>query len=139
MKKVAVITGGGHGIGKAAAEAFQREGMTVCTADILPGCSFTGDVGKREDLEAFAREVITHYRRVDVLVNNAPPPMKGIDECSYEDFQYALAVGVTAPFYLTRLFLPFFAPGASVINISSSKLMYFKIHNLIFPLCCFLL
>ncbi len=121
MQKVAVITGGGHGIGKAAAEAFRREGMAVCTADILPGCSFTGDVGRKEDVEAFARFVMTRYGRVDVLVNNAPPLMKGIDECSYEDFRRALDVGVTAPFYLTKLFLPVFAAGASVINISSSR------------------
>ena len=47
--------------------------------------------------------------------------MKGISECSWEDFSYALAVGVTAPFYLTKLLLPLFAPGASVINISSSR------------------
>ena len=47
--------------------------------------------------------------------------MKGIDECSWDEFSYALAVGVTAPFYLTKLFLPYFAPGASVINIASSR------------------
>ncbi len=121
MEKVAVITGGGHGIGKATAEAFRREGMAVCTADILPGCWFTGDVGRQEDLEAFAEKVTACYGRVDVLVNNAPPPMKGIDTCSWADFQYSLAVGVTAPYYLTKLLLPIFAPGASVINISSSR------------------
>jgi NAD(P)-dependent dehydrogenase (short-subunit alcohol dehydrogenase family) len=47
--------------------------------------------------------------------------MKGIDECSYEEFSYALAVGVTAPFYLAKLFSPHFAKGASIINISSSR------------------
>ena len=47
--------------------------------------------------------------------------MKGIDECSYEEFQYALAVGVTAPFYLTKLLTPHLAPGASIINIASSR------------------
>jgi NAD(P)-dependent dehydrogenase (short-subunit alcohol dehydrogenase family) len=47
--------------------------------------------------------------------------MKGIDECSYEEFSYALAVGVTAPFYLAKLFAPHFAQGASIINISSSR------------------
>ena len=47
--------------------------------------------------------------------------MRGIDECSYEEFQDALAVGVTAPFYLTKLLMPYFAPGASVVNISSSR------------------
>lgn len=47
--------------------------------------------------------------------------MKGLDECTYDEFQYALSVGVTAPFYLTKLFLPYFREGASVINISSSR------------------
>ena len=47
--------------------------------------------------------------------------MKGIDECSYEEFQYALAVGVTAPFYLSKLFAPHFREGACIINISSSR------------------
>ncbi len=47
--------------------------------------------------------------------------MKGIDECSYEEFQYALSVGVTAPFYLTKLFVPHFLKGAAIVNISSSR------------------
>ena len=47
--------------------------------------------------------------------------MKGIDECSYEEFQYVLSVGVTAPFYLVKLFMPYLADGASIINISSSR------------------
>ena len=47
--------------------------------------------------------------------------MKGIDECSFEEFQYALNVGITAPFYLTKLFMPHLAEGASIINISSSR------------------
>ena len=47
--------------------------------------------------------------------------MKGIDECSYEDFEYALKVGVTAPFYLVKLFSGNLASGASIVNISSSR------------------
>ena len=47
--------------------------------------------------------------------------MKGIDECTYEEFNYALRVGVTAPFYLAKLFAPYFAPGAAIVNISSSR------------------
>lgn len=47
--------------------------------------------------------------------------MKGIDECSYEEFQYLLAVGVTAPFYLSKLFTTYFNRGSSIINISSSR------------------
>ncbi len=47
--------------------------------------------------------------------------MKGINDCSWDEFNYALRVGVTAPFYLTKLFLPYFAPGAAIVNISSSR------------------
>ncbi|MBR7040986.1 MAG: SDR family oxidoreductase [Clostridia bacterium] len=119
--KVAVITGGAHGIGKAIAEAFSREGAKVHVMDTAPGSGFVGDVGDKAALEAFARSVILESGRVDCLINNAPPLMKGIDECSYEDFSRALAVGVTAPFYLTKLLMDHFAPGASVINISSSR------------------
>ena len=46
---------------------------------------------------------------------------KGIGECICEEFEYAQRVGVTAPFYLTKLFLPHFAPGASIVNISSGR------------------
>ena len=59
--------------------------------------------------------------KVDYLINNALPLMKGIEECSYEEFNYALKVGITAPFYLTKLFLPYFAPDAAIVNISSSR------------------
>ncbi len=121
-EKVAVITGGGHGIGQAIARCFLEEGARVAILDRNPGEHiFQGDVGNKKDLEAFAREVQTRYGRVDYLVNNAPPAMKGIEECSYEEFMGALAVGVAAPFYLTRLLMGSFAPGAAVVNISSSR------------------
>ena len=119
--KVAVITGGAHGIGRAIADAFLREGAVVHIIDLQPGDWFVGDVGDRETLERFAAYVIEKSGHVDFLVNNALPLMKGIDECTWEDFSRALAVGVTAPFYLTKLLAPSFAAGASVVNISSSR------------------
>ena len=119
--KTAVITGGAHGIGRATAEAFSREGAEVHIMDIRTGNWFVGDVSDKRALECFAGSVAAKSGQVDYLINNALPLMKGIDECSWEDFTNALTVGVTAPFYLTKLLMPFFAPGASVINIASSR------------------
>ena len=119
--KIAVVTGGAKGIGKAIAEEFRKAGAKVCIIDLLDNDGFTGDLAEQTVLENFARKVIAEHGNVDYLINNALHLMKGIDECSYEEFNYALRVGVTAPFYLTKLFAPHFAPGAAIVNISSSR------------------
>ncbi|MBM6927119.1 SDR family oxidoreductase [Pseudoflavonifractor phocaeensis] len=120
-QKVAVVTGGAKGIGRAIAQAFRQEGATVCIIDLLPNDYYVGDLANQTVLEDFAARVIQDHGHVDYLINNALPLMKGIDACSYEEFNYALRVGVTAPFYLTKLFAPYFAPGAAIVNISSSR------------------
>jgi len=119
--KVVVVTGGANGIGKCIAQEFAKQGAHVHVIDKAQGDHFVGDLADKATLERFAAHVIKTHGHIDVLVNNALPLMKGIDECSYEEFEYALAVGVTAPFYLSKLFAPYFAPGASIINISSSR------------------
>ncbi len=119
--KVVVVTGGAGGIGRCICEEFAKAGAVVCPIDIQENPCYVGDVGDKATLERFAAQVIADHGHVDVLVNNAPPQMKGILDCTWEDFTRALDVGVTAAFYLTRLFLPHFTPGASVINISSSR------------------
>ena len=119
--KVVVVTGGARGIGKCICEEFRKAGAKVCTIDLLENPYFVGDIGDEETLVRFAEKVIRDYGRVDYLINNAKPDFKGINECTWEEFNYALRVGVSAPFRLSQLFLPYFAEDACIINISSSR------------------
>ena len=119
--KVAIVTGGAQGIGRCIADEFIKAGASVYIIDIQDGPHFVGDISRKEVLEAFASFVLERHEKVDFIINNAIPAMKGLDECSYEDFEYAMKVGVTAPFYLVKLFSEHLAKGASIINLSSSR------------------
>ena len=121
QNKVIVITGGAGGIGKCIREEFEKLGAKVCIIDITENSYFTGDIGDEATLRRFAEKVIVEHGRVDCLINNAPPLFKGINACTYEEFNYALRVGISSAFLLAQLFQPYFAPGASIINISSSR------------------
>lgn len=119
--KIVVVTGGAKGIGERIATRFQEEGATVEIIDKSKGDLYVGDVGDKTVLEDFARFVTDKYGKVDILVNNALPIMKGIKDATWEDFIYAQKVGVAAPFYLAKLFRKFFTHGSSIINISSTR------------------
>lgn len=119
--KIAIVTGGANGIGKCIADEFRNHGATVYVIDRQEGEHFVGDIAKQEILETFVADILTKHDKVDYIINNALPLMKGIDECTYEEFQYAMSVGVTAPFYLVKLLKEHLAEGASIINISSSR------------------
>ncbi len=120
--KVVIVTGGAQGIGKCIAEEFRKQGALVEVIDKQEGLDhFVGDLSNKNAIEEFTKLVIEKYGKVDFIVNNALPLMKGIDECSYEEFEYALKVGVTAPFYMVKLLKDHLAEGASIVNISSSR------------------
>lgn len=121
QQKIAVITGGAGGIGRCIAEEFEKTGVRACIIDVKDNPYFVGDIADEQTLERFAQKVLADYGHVDYLINNALPIMRGLDACSYDEFSYALRVGVTAPFYLSKLFAPHFAPGAAIVNICSSR------------------
>ena len=119
--KVAVVTGGARGIGLCIADQLRAAGARVCVIDLLENDYFVGDLASKETLEKFADKVIADCGRVDFIINNAAPASRGLSSCTYEDFEYAQRVGVTAPFYLVKLLAPYLNPGASIVNISSSR------------------
>lgn len=119
--KVVIVTGGANGIGRCIADEFHAQGAHVYVIDKVEGDHFVGDISRQEVLESFVRYVLSHHAEVHCIVNNALPIMRGLDECTYEEFQYALSVGVTAPFYLVKLLKDHLSAGASIVNISSSR------------------
>lgn len=119
--KVAIVTGGAQGIGMCIADEFRKAGTHVYVIDKQEGNHYVGDISDKNVLESFVQEILSKHNNVDFIINNAIPMTKGLDECSYEEFQYALSVGVTAPFYLVKLLKDDLANGASIINISSSR------------------
>lgn len=119
--QVVVITGGAHGIGACIKAMFEKEGARVYSIDLVKHDGFQGDIGKQEDLEAFVQTILVSETEVNHIINNAKPAMLGLDEASYEDFNAALRVGITAPFWLVKCLKDHLAPHASIVNIASSR------------------
>ncbi len=136
--KVCIITGAANGIGKAIAEAFHQEGAIIAFIDtdqeggekLLSEMNgeytkhffYHGNVGKEEDLKNFIGEVLEKYGKVDHLINNACNSNKGLlSNCTYEEFNEVLRVGITAPYFLTMLLKDYFGRDASIVNISSTR------------------
>lgn len=138
QNKVCVVTGGANGIGLCIVNEFAKKGSKVAFIDLdkkageralanikengAEGLFFCGDISEKAILESFAREVIETYGKIDYLINNACLSRKGIiSGCDYDDFNYVLKVGVTAPYILSKLFLDYFSTGGAIINISSTR------------------
>lgn len=136
--KVAIITGGDSGIGRAVAYAFVKEGATVVIVYLnehrdametkarieqLGGRSLflAADISSEENCRWIIDETIRRFGRLDILVNNAAVQYvaKGPEEISTEQWMRTFAVNVFAPFFLTKAALPHLQRGASIINTDS--------------------
>ena len=138
--KVALITGGSRGIGKAVAAAFAREGakLALCarSADELQQTvaelrgmkakaqGWPCDVTMESSVKDFVHEAESAFGRIDILVNNAgvmtrPAPMV---ELEVRKWDYTIAVNLRGPFLVTQAVLPFMLKqkSGSVINVSST-------------------
>lgn len=136
--KICIVTGGANGIGLCIVNEFARNGAKVAFIDLDKtageaalaniksnggdGLFFCGDIAEEAVLNSFAHEVISIYGKLDYLINNACLSRKGIiSGCSFDDFNYVLRVGVTAPYMLSKLFADYFCKNGAIVNISSTR------------------
>lgn len=137
--KVAIITGGDSGIGRAVSVLFAQESAEVVIlylnekedADFTAEFIFqqTGkkpliiqcDVSKEAPCKSVVRRVIKKFGRIDIVVNNAAQqyPQESLEDITAEQLQYTFATNVYSAFYLTKQALPYLKKGASVINTTS--------------------
>jgi NAD(P)-dependent dehydrogenase (short-subunit alcohol dehydrogenase family) len=133
--KVSLVTGGANGIGRCIAEAFLDAGARVAVVDTdavsgrqlvkrFPGrlLFVHGDISEETVIDDFATQAVAAFGKVDCLVNNACVSRRGIlSGCSFDDFNYVLRLGVTAPYCLAKRLRGHFAKGAAIVNISSTR------------------
>jgi NAD(P)-dependent dehydrogenase (short-subunit alcohol dehydrogenase family) len=148
--KIALVTGGDSGIGRAVALAFAREGADIAIQylseheDADRTCRLVEEAGRKAmkvavdlDSDAACREVVEQavrqFGRLDVLVNNAayqPKAVEKFEELSAEQVEKVFRVNIVAMFHLVRHALPHLKEGAAIINVASIQAYQPKPHIL---------
>lgn len=138
--KVAIVTGGGQGIGKAIAKKFLEKGLSVVIAEIdeeagreteaeykpLGSIRFIStDVANEESVKNLIRETVNSFAKIDVLINNAArsnPENHPITELSLEDWHHILSINLTGAFLCTKYSVPYLRKNqGTIINIASTR------------------
>ncbi|QDA60815.1 SDR family NAD(P)-dependent oxidoreductase [Hymenobacter jejuensis] len=122
--KVAIVTGGGAGIGEAICKKFAREGAAVVVAGFVEdpvravvdeitaaggrAVAFTGDVSHQQTAEACVKLAVEQFGKLDILINNAGvfPTTSTIDTYPVEAFEYLIKNNVYSTFMMTRAAMP---------------------------------
>jgi NAD(P)-dependent dehydrogenase (short-subunit alcohol dehydrogenase family) len=137
-RKVALITGGDSGIGKAVAIAFAKEGADVAIGYLDEHgdaanakheveqegrrcITLAGDVGDEAFCRQLVERTVAELGRLDVLVNNAAEqhPQDSIEQISAEQLERTFRTNIFAHFYLTKAALPHLKPGSAIVNTAS--------------------
>ena len=141
--KVAIITGGDSGLGRACAVAFVKEGASVVipyynehkdamdTKEYIESLGgecllLSGDITNKDFSKEIVKETLERFGKIDILVNNAGVQYQQdtLDSISDEQFDWTMKVNVYGMFYLTREVLPYLKNGSSIINLSSVTCFY---------------
>jgi len=141
--KVAIITGGDSGLGRAAAIAFVKEGAKVVipyynehkdanyTKEYIEKLGgecllLAGDITDKQFCKDIVKSTLERFGKIDILINNAGVQYQQdcLENISDEQFDWTMKVNIYGMFYLTREVLPYLKPGASIINLSSVTTFY---------------
>lgn len=136
--KVAIITGGDSGLGRAAAIIYAKEGANIVipyfnehidaleTKKIIEDYGskcllLAGDISNKEFCQEIVKSTIEKFGKIDILVNNAGVQYQcdTLDEISNEQFDWTMKVNIYGMFYLTKYCLPYLKEGSSIINLTS--------------------
>ena len=136
--KIAIITGGGQGIGKAVAEAFLRRGMEIVIAEVDREAGeetekeynafgtvqfIRTDISKEDDVRRCIKETIKHFRRLDILINNAGISInKPISKLTLREWNRVISVNLTGAFLFAKYSAPHIKKTkGSILNIASTR------------------